>query len=324
MPRSARLDAPGLVHHVMVRGIERRDIFIDDKDRYAFLERLSKLAGGEKNQLYAFVLVPNHIHLLMRTLELPLSTCMRRLLTSYALYFNRRHKRCGHLFQNRYKSFVVDEDLYLMELIRYIHLNPVRAGLCENLDNLSKWPFSGYAALMGNIILPWFEVAHTISLFGNTHTRARARLEQFMREGLIKGRRDDLLGGGLRRSLAAIPSVECTRMLSYDERILGCGSFVEAVLVALEQKGPCVSDEVLLGEFLQKVALHFGVSLSEMCSGTKRRTAVKARSAAVWIGVTRYGFSATELSQALSISRTRVYEILNSGRGEKAGRDILL
>ena len=124
MPRLARLDAPGVLHHIMIRGIERRKIFLNNKDREDFLERLSKLLPETKTACYAWVFIPNHAHFLFRTGLVPLATLMRRLLTGYAVGFNRRHNRNGHLFQNRYKSIVCQEDVYLKELVRYIHLNP--------------------------------------------------------------------------------------------------------------------------------------------------------------------------------------------------------
>ena len=116
MPRVLRLDAPGVLHHVMARGIEGHAIFRDDEDRQDLLERPAALAERSDLAVYAWALLPNHFHLLVRTGRLPLSRLMRSLLTGYAGAFNRRHKRHGHLFQNRYKSIVVEEDLYPQEL----------------------------------------------------------------------------------------------------------------------------------------------------------------------------------------------------------------
>ena len=132
MPRLARLDAPGVLHHVIGRGIERKDVFLNSVDRNDFIARLAKLAQDGAMAVYAWSLLPNHFHLLCKTQQLPLSSSMRKLLTGYAVNFNRRHRRYGHLFQNRYKSIVCQEDAYLLELVRYIHLNLVRAGLIKD------------------------------------------------------------------------------------------------------------------------------------------------------------------------------------------------
>ena len=122
MPRQARIDAPGALHHIMVRGIERKKIFRDNKDRDSFLTRLGKILSETSTPCYAWALIPNHAHLLMRTGSAPLSHVMRRLLTGYAVRFNHRYRRHGKLFQNRYKSILCQEDPYLLELVRYIRL----------------------------------------------------------------------------------------------------------------------------------------------------------------------------------------------------------
>ncbi|MBW2012166.1 MAG: transposase, partial [Deltaproteobacteria bacterium] len=150
MPRQARLDAPGLLQHVMARGIERREIFKDDKDRSSFLERLALILEETQTQCYAWALIPNHFHLLLRTGQTPISSVVRRFMTGYAVTFNIRHRRSRHLFQNRYKSIVCEEDTYLLELTRYIHLNLLRAKLVKDLKDLDKYPWTGHSVLLGN------------------------------------------------------------------------------------------------------------------------------------------------------------------------------
>ena len=125
----------------MARGIEGWDIFRDDAVREGFLKRLGDLAnkpGGPR--LYAWALLPSHCHL---------SRFMRRLMTGHAVTYNLRHRRKGHLFQNRYKSIVVEEETYFLELVRYIHLNPVRAGIVKNVEELANYPYSGHSVIMG-------------------------------------------------------------------------------------------------------------------------------------------------------------------------------
>ena len=121
MPRQSRIDAPGALHHIIVRGIERRKIFI--------VEHTGTIC-------YAGALIPNHFHLLLRTGSAPIAHVMRRLLTGHAVSFNRRHRRHDHLFQNRYKSILCQEDTYLLELVRYIHLNPLRAKLVGDMNEI--------------------------------------------------------------------------------------------------------------------------------------------------------------------------------------------
>ena len=135
MPRKARLDVPGTLHHVMVRGIEGKNIFQDEEDRKAFVDRMGNLVEETGTRILAWTLMGNHVHLLIISGPAGLSTFMRRLLTGYAYNFNRKHRRSGHLFQNRYKSIICDLDPYFLELVRYIHLNPLRAGIVKTLMN---------------------------------------------------------------------------------------------------------------------------------------------------------------------------------------------
>jgi REP element-mobilizing transposase RayT len=145
MPRQPRLDAPGTFHHVIGRGIEGTKIFRNRGDREDFLDRLGKLCEAKALSVYAWALLGTHFHLLARSGNQSLSHSMSRLLTGYVVNFNRRHKRYGHLFQNRYKSILCEEDPYLLELARYIHLNPLRAGGCEEFGGVEilslVWPF---------------------------------------------------------------------------------------------------------------------------------------------------------------------------------------
>jgi putative transposase len=128
MPRRARIDAAGALQHIICRGIQRCRIYRDDSDRQDFLGRLGQILRETRTPCYAWALMPNHFHLL-RTGNVPISSVMKRLLTGYAVRFNRRHRRCGHLFQNRYKFILCQEDAYLLELVCYIHLNPLRVSM---------------------------------------------------------------------------------------------------------------------------------------------------------------------------------------------------
>ena len=138
MPRQARIDAPGALHHIIVRGIEQKNIFNDQKDKKQFLDRIGTVFPETNTACYAWCLMSNHVHLLIRSGDRGVSHLMRRLLTGYAIYFNKRHKRHGHLFQNRYQSILCQEDIYLKELVRYIHLNPYRAKMVQSLEQLNK------------------------------------------------------------------------------------------------------------------------------------------------------------------------------------------
>ncbi len=233
MPRSARLDIPGVLQHIMARGIEKREIYRDSRDRQAFLERLSKIITEGHAKLYAWALMPNHFHLLLRPQEASMAAMMRRLMTGYAVWHNRRHKRKGHLFQNRYKSVVVEEEPYFLELVRYIHLNPVRGKLLTELGQLDSNPYTGHAVILGKHRYDCQDVDWVLSWFGHQAGQARRKYRSFVMSGFRQGVREELRGGGLirsaggRKQLAAVPKQEREKG---DERILGNGSFVDSIV----------------------------------------------------------------------------------------------
>lgn len=187
MPRGARLDVLGVVQHVMARGIERRDIFGDAGDREAFLDRLAAVVVAGEAQLLAWSLLPNHFHLVLRPRKLYLKDLMRRLMTGYAGGYNRRHGRDGHLFQSRYRSLVVGEEPYLLELVRYVHLNPLRAGLVSDLTALDGYRYSGHAVLMGNRAYEVQAVDEVLGRFGSSAGRARLAYRDFVAAGVCEG-----------------------------------------------------------------------------------------------------------------------------------------
>jgi putative transposase len=196
MPRQARLDVAGTLHHIILRGIEKRQIFDDDLDRESFVNRMAQLAVETKTKIYAWSLLTNHAHILLRSGPEGLPQYMRRLLTGYAQAYNRRHKRYGHLFQNRYKSIVCEEEPYFQELVRYIHLNLLRAGLVPNLERLDRYPWSGHGVLVGKVEYSWQDADYVLSWFGKRAGQARRVYRHYVAEGIDQGRRPELVGGG--------------------------------------------------------------------------------------------------------------------------------
>ena len=168
MPGQSRIDTTGALHHIIARGIERREIFEDDQDRYDFLNNLGLILGQTETGCFAWSLMSNHFHVLLRSGAVPVATVMRRLLTGHAIRYNRRHGRHGHLFQNRYKSILCQEDCYLLELVRYIHLNPLRAKLVADMDQLDRYPFSGHRVIVGKHEQSWQDSRKVLSHF-ETH-----------------------------------------------------------------------------------------------------------------------------------------------------------
>jgi REP element-mobilizing transposase RayT len=177
MARQPRDDAPGVAHHVMLRGVERRLIFLDDLDRADFLDRLAKLALELGFLILAWVLMPNHVHLVVRSAHASISRLMARLGTGYARRFNERHERVGHLFQNRFRSRRVVDDTDLMGLVLYVIRNPLEAGLVSDRAALENFRWCGLGALLGRRHqLPFEAVAETLALFDADPRCARERI----------------------------------------------------------------------------------------------------------------------------------------------------
>jgi hypothetical protein len=246
---------------------------------------------------------------------------MRGLLAGYAGAFNRRHHRAGHLFQNRYKSIVVEEEPYLLELVRYLHLNPLRAGIVRNLRALDRYPWSGHAALVGRRPAPWLDTRTIWGRFGHTRRRAQAAYRAFVAAGVAHGRRPDLQGGGLLRSLggwAAVRSLKRGReRWAADERILGSSPFVEATqraAAALEHARPRAEARTGLATLLVHTATTWGLTRAELSSGSRRRGVAHARAVVSHLAVRELGLPIAEVARALGVSPTAVR--VGLGRGE--------
>jgi REP element-mobilizing transposase RayT len=323
MPRKARIDAPGALHHIICRGIERRDIFTDDTDRNNFLDRLGNILSETKTPCFAWALIPNHFHLLLRTANVPISTVMKRLLTGYAVSFNRRHRRSGHLFQNRYKSILCQEDLYLMELVRYIHLNPLRANLVSKMSRLDRYAYSGHSTLMGYKINLWQDVDYVLSFFGKRISTCRKKYRRFVEKGVEQGRQPGLTGGGLVRSSGGWGVLKSMRRMGLhlkgDERILGDSDFVESVLKTanevMESKYQLQAAGYDFDKVVDRVAKLTQLKPAEILLPSKQRHCVKARSLLCFWTVKELGMSSLSIAGRLGITQPAVSRLAQ--RGEK-------
>lgn len=323
MPRQSRIDTAGALHHVIARGIERGKIFKDDQDRYSFLSRLDRILQETQTTCYAWALMPNHFHLLLRTGALPLSTVMRRLMTGHAITYNRRHGRYGHLFQNRYKSILCQNDPYFLEVVRYIHLNPLRAGLVENLERLDKYPFSGHGVIMGKHKQVWHESREVLSRFGEQAGPARRKYRDFVARGIEQGRRTDLTGGGLIRSAGGWAAVSEMRKagarVKSDERILGDSDFVNQVLSqadeAFERRFALKAQGIDLDCIAARVASLLDMAVEDVWIQGRYRNVVTARSLICYLAVRELGASMTSLARRFGISTVTVSKSVERGAG---------
>jgi len=288
------------------------------RNRQDLITRVAGLAGWTSTEILAWALLPNHFHLLLRTGATPVSDLMRCLNTGYAVRFNRWHHRSGYLFQNRFKSFLVEEDPYLLELVRYIHLNPLRARLITTLEELDTLAWTGHSALLGHIGRPWQAQQSVLTLFGGHVQEARARYRQFIADGMADLQRPELAGGGLRRSRGAWrrrpEHVRGRHLWAFDERILGSGEFVEQVLA--EDEAFLMSADLpafsppeatkYLSALLQQAATRCDVVATEIASSSHRPQAVVARTLFSTLAVLHLGISANVVARFLGVSRQSV------------------
>lgn len=323
MPRKARIDAPGALHHVIVRGIERRKIFRSDYDLKNLLDRVSKLIPQTGIECFAWALMSNHFHLLLRTGPVPIAVLMRRLLTGYAGWFNKKYKRHGQLFQNRYKSFLCQEDIYMKELVRYIHLNPLRAGIIADLKALDQYPWCGHSAIMNKTEQSWQNIDYVLGLFSDKKGLARKRYRVFVGKGIDQGKRSDLTGGGLLRSSGGWIGLKAFRKAGMrvkgDERILGDSDFVENVLKAadekLEQKYALMVQGYDFERTVQRVAQVLGMEPREVTALGKSPRTVKARALLCFWAHRKLGMTTVEIAEKLSICQSAASRL--STRGER-------
>lgn len=310
MPRTARIDLPDLLQHVIVRGVDRSDIFRDNHDRHRFLDSFSKLLVQTGTECLAWSLMTNHFHLLLRPRSSGLAPLMRRLLTGYAIYYNLRHKRSGHLFQNRYKSIVCEEDSYLLELVRYIHLNPLRAGMVEDISALDDYAWSGHAVIMGKQALEGQVEDEVLSCFGASKREATKRYRLFVADGVALGRRAEF-GGGRRMSKDLLEELGEEQ---YDERVLGSGAFIEELRRMRGLAGD-FPRAMAIKDIVTTVCHHFQVDPLELRGNCRAARIAEARSVICYLAVRQAGHSGVEVGRYVNLRRAGV--CVAAARGEE-------
>jgi len=309
MARRARLDAPGTLHHVMVRGIERRRIVDDEEDLKEFVARLGAVARETATSVYAWALLTNHAHILLSSGVQGLSKFMRRLLTGYAVAYNIRHRRHGHLFQNRYKSI--------------IHLNPLRVKLVKNINELERYPYCGHGVVTGRHKAAWQDREYVLGWFGRREREARKAYRKFVKEGITLGRRPELVGGGLVRSVGGWSEVVSLRRQGVkeitDERILGSGDFVERVLKEADEKTKRAYSarerKMRVEQLIVGRCKKSNISVSELKGGSRRGTIPRVRVEIANSLVDKYGLPLAEVARQVGVSTSAISKALK--RAEK-------
>ncbi|MDD2336878.1 MAG: transposase [Geobacteraceae bacterium] len=271
MARKPRIHYPDALYHVILRGNARQDTFFDDGDRYRFHLLMQEGIERYGHSIHAFCLMTNHLHLLIQVADVPLSRIMQNLSFRYTRWSNRRQGKSGHLFQGRYKAVLVNADEYLLELVRYLHLNPVRVGMTR--DPL-EFPWSSHRAYCGKENIPWLHTDLTLSAFGKRRDTARRKFLQFVLDGLDERHRPEFHRG-----------------IGADSRVLGDESFMEKVLVESED---VPVRRIGIDEIVSAVCRFYGAHNEELRGKTHRSARLRAMTA--WIALETEGCTITELA----------------------------
>jgi putative transposase len=283
MGRRLRLFGPGLLYHVIARGNHRQPTFLTEQDYSAYLTRLAAYRQRYGVLLYAYCLMPNHVHLLLQTSETPLAKFMQGLQQSYTQRFNRVHAKVGHLFQGRYKAIVCERDEYLLTLIRYIHLNPVRAGL---VDEPQMYPHSGHRAYLGSNETGLIDSDPVLSLLGG-----RAAYRRFVLSGIGSGH-------------------EGRYYETEDQQFLGTPGFAQRLRQGAAQPTGRVPTEPL-GSVVQQLANRFALDPATLRGPDRRRPVSRARAALSFVLVRRLGYRVVDVAAALGRDAATIGRIVS-------------
>jgi putative transposase len=305
MPRKRRIHYPGAIYHVMLRGNAKQDIFHGDEEYRHFESILAEGLEEYSLTLHAYCWMKNHVHMALQVKEAPLSKLMQTLSQRYTQWINKKHERVGHLFQGRYKAILVDKSDYLAELIRYIHLNPVRSGI---VGDPADYTFSSHAAYAGHVKAPsWLFIDRNHGQFGKTLSDARAAYLYFIDKD------------------AGEEIMEQLRHGSKEGRILGNAIFVKKVFMHNMEE---VLAEIEIEQVVDVGAEVYKVSRLEMTSASRARLLSEARAMTAMIGMDHchyqlsdfaayYNRGVPSLCRQVKVLRVRMAKAKNNAMQEK-------
>ncbi len=246
MARKPRIHYAGAVYHVSIRGNAHQPIFFETSDYLRFLRFMGEGINKYRHQVHAYCLMPDHIHMAVQVGDIPLSRIMQNLSFRYTQWMNRRQDRVGHLFQGRYKAVLVDADSYLLELVRYIHLNPVRAGMVKSPE---AYPWSSHLSYLGEKKLPWLRMDWVLSRFSSSGSQTGNEYREFVHSELAGGQKEEFHRG-----------------TKGERRVLGENPFIEEVFRRAQQERKKTPS---MGDIIRRVCEHYGVEETELSAPGK-------------------------------------------------------
>jgi len=272
MSRKLRLFHPGAFYHVLMRGNAKQAIFGEDRAYHQFEQFLAEGLEQYKHRLHAYCWMGNHVHMLLQCADTPLSEMMRVLSQRYTYWFNRQHDRVGHLFQGRYKSLMVDTDRYLLELVRYIHLNPVRA---EFVDNTDEYPWSSHHAYLGRESKLWLTTDWVLRQFHEERAAARNRYLRLLGEPVDEEQQVLFASGAT------------------EGGVIGSDDFLRRME---EKAGVTSAPNIPLEQVVDLICEQQEINRDELCSASRRRIITEARAVITLLAVNDAGKTLTEVA----------------------------
>lgn len=319
MEIGSRLDYPGSLHHVMGRGAGGEHIFDTEADKVSFLSRLDSIAPAMGFKSYAWALMPNHFHLLLEVGDQGLFRIMHRLLTGFSVSYNKRHQRKGHVFMARFKSILVSRGEYLLELIRYIHLNPLRAGIVRSIEELDDYPWTGHRAMIHGNDRVWHRTEEVLNAFATEIHDGKCAYLEFLSAGIRKRDSMVLESGNLRIGKNGIVQTIGTesdqRRYDYAGMILGSLGFAAAYSKLLNRRRRKTRDRAEEHELIEalaaRVCLHFSVNPARLTSSSRGGDLSSARRVLAQL-LTEVGISRADISRRLNITYSGVTRLMES------------
>jgi len=287
MARRPRIHFPGALYHVITRGNRRQGIFLDEKDMKKFLAFLIEYKCRRPFRLYVYALMKNHLHLLVEVGQIPLGRIMQSLLFRYTRYFNGRYGEVGHLFQGRYKAIVCDKDAYLLELVRYIHLNPVRAKIVKKPE---EYLWTGHLSYLGRGGDDLIDEGFVLDQFSESKSLARRRYRQFVWEGISSGHQEKYY------------EVK-------DQRYLGEDSFINQI-EAERSKAENWIYEVPLKTISREVSRVTGIREDRLYSATRDREGARGRGLVAYLAKTLSDYMVKEIASHFKRSPVTIGEAI--------------
>lgn len=299
MARKPRVHFPKALYHVIARGNQKQEIFLDEKDYHTYLSYLSEYKGRYQFHLYAYALMKNHVHLLLEVGATPLSKIMQGLQFRYTRYFNRRYGKVGHLFQGRYKAILCDKDPYLLELVRYIHLNPIRSKVLKDLE---KYRWVSHLKYLGGPKDDLIDEEFVLSQFGKNKNVARRKYREFVLGGIDMGHQGRYY------------EVK-------DQRFLGEDEFIERIQSDKTMNTPVMFD-IPIEQIVKEVSRVVGVTRDRMYSLSRGRRGAYGRGLVAYLARKLAGYLVKDIAEyfrrepmTMSEAIINVENLLRSDKG---------